>query len=348
MTGKIDTFILKTTSPWISKERLYIDPSRGGLGAINLTDFSISLKMSWAKRAISSEGLWAQILRKKVQNVKNICLIRSGNISEKHVGLLPIVKAFEITSDSHLKSTKDIKPIISKTTLDLLDCVRKKGPRGSLVQTKPTRGSHPELFQRGKICEITPIDLCDRLNLELGIVKIKTNELLHELLETRHLDPVKKTMIILRTRKLVDCIKDKIVIERKDSNPNVCDIVASTKKGSKPFRKLLHLGDKVKTRTWDNIDKKYDISSKTGNEHYFPRSYKFWRNKYLNLEQQRFHLFNINGRLRYNLQLSKYQKNEDGTKYDDKCTSCKLANINDPPRESSAHLYIECFKAKEL
>ena len=348
MQKNIDTFILKSSSPWISKERLYIDPSKGGLGAINLTDFSISLKMSWAKRAINSKGLWAQILRKKVQKDTNICLIRSSNISEKHVGLLSIVKAFEITSDIHMKATKDSKPVISKTTLDMLNCVRKKGPRGSFVLTRPTKGSHPELFRPGRICEITPIDLCDRLNLELGVVKIKTNELIHELLETKNLDPVSKTMIILRTKKLVDCIKDKIVIERRDSNPNLVDTVIATKKGSKPFRKLLHVGDKIKTRTWENINNTYDISSKPGNEHYFSRSYKFWRNKYLNLEQQRFHLYNINNRLRYNLQLSKYVKNEDGSKYDDKCTTCKLARIINPPRESSTHLYIECFKAKEI
>ena len=71
-------------------------------------------------------------------------------------------------------------------------------------------------------------------------------------------------------------------------------------------------------------------------------------NKYLNLEQQKFHLFNINNRLRYNVHLSKYQKNEDDTYHDDKCTTCKLSGVLNIPRENGHHLYIECFKAKEI
>ena len=66
MQKSIDNFILKSANPWIAKDGLYADPSKGGLGAINLSDFSHSLKTSWAKRAINSQGLWAQILRKKV------------------------------------------------------------------------------------------------------------------------------------------------------------------------------------------------------------------------------------------------------------------------------------------
>ena len=345
---KIDTFILKSSSPWISKERLYNDPCKGGLGAINLMDFSVSLKLSWAKRAIRSKGLWAQILRKKVNNDNNICLIRSSDLSPKHVGLQPIVKSFETISDTYLKSMKTSKPLITKTTLNLLNCVKKKGPKGKDLLSKPTKQSHPELFPAGKICEITPLDLCDRLNLELGIVKIKQANLIHDLLGTSSLDPIRKTMTILRIRKIIDTLKNSLVVERRDTVKSLVDTVALTKKGSKPFRKLLHMGDKTNVKPWETINNLYQISAKPGNDYFFARAYKFWRNKYLNLEQQKFHLFNINNRLRYNVHLSKYLKNEDGSYHDDKCTTCVLSGVLDAPRESGHHLYIDCFKAKEI
>ena len=345
---RIDTFILKSSSPWISKERLYNDPCKGGLGAINLSDFSVSLKTSWAKRAVSSTGLWAQILRKKVTENKNICLIRSTDISAKHSGLQPIVKAFETISDTYITAMKTSKPIATKTTLNLLSCIKKKGPKGKDILTKPTKQSHPEFYLPGKICEITPLDLCDRLNLELGIVKLKPAAQIHELLGTQDLDQIRKTMIHLKMRKIIDTIKNSLVIERRDTVLSLVETVEQTKKGSKPFRKLLHAGDKIKVKPWDTINNAYQITTKPGNENFFARAYKFWRNKYLNLEQQKFHLFNINNRLRYNVHLSKYLKNEDGTNHDDKCTTCRLSGVADPQRENSHHLYIECFKAMEI
>ena len=348
MQKSIDNFILKSANPWIAKDRLYADPSKGGLGAINLSDFSHSLKTSWAKRAINSQGLWAQILRKKVTDNKNICLIKMENLSKKHIGLKPIIKAFETIADTHQKSMIQCKAILSKTTLDQIKCVRKKCPRGKDTFYKPTRISHPELFKPGKICELTPIDLCDRLNLELGNVKIKTSEQLHELLGTVDLDSVRKTMVILRSRKIIDTLKDKILIERRDDKPTFVETVAITKKGSKPFRKLLHVGDNIRVKPWETINDAYNITGKSNNEYYFSRSFKFWRNRYLNLEQQRFHLFNINNRLRYNTQLSKYLKNDDGTPYTDKCTSCTLINVENPQRETKKHLYIDCPKAVEI
>ena len=225
----IDTFILKSSSPWISKERLYNDPCKGGLGAINLMDFSASLKLSWAKRAILSKGLWAQILRKKVSDNKNICLIRCSDLSAKHIGLKPIVRSFETISDTYQKAMKTSKPIITKTTLNLLNCIRKKGPKGKDMLSK--------LFQSGKICEITPLDLCDRLNLELGIVKVKQANLIHDMLGTQGLDLVRKTMIILQIRKIIDTLKSSLVIERRDTVLSLVETVVQTKKGSKPFRK---------------------------------------------------------------------------------------------------------------
>ena len=41
-------------------------------------------------------------------------------------------------------------------------------------------------------------------------------------------------------------------------------------------------------------------------------------------------------------------KNDDGTPYTDKCTSCTLINVENPQRETKKHLYIDCPKAVEI
>jgi len=42
----IDAFILKTNSNWISKDRIHLQPEKGGLGAINLETYATSLRCS--------------------------------------------------------------------------------------------------------------------------------------------------------------------------------------------------------------------------------------------------------------------------------------------------------------
>ena len=47
MQNDIDSFILKTNSPWISKERIHLPSELGGLGAIKLETYATSLRCSW-------------------------------------------------------------------------------------------------------------------------------------------------------------------------------------------------------------------------------------------------------------------------------------------------------------
>ena len=39
----IDSFILRSKSHWVSKDRIYMEPDKGGLGAINLETYKTSL-----------------------------------------------------------------------------------------------------------------------------------------------------------------------------------------------------------------------------------------------------------------------------------------------------------------
>ena len=85
----------------MSKERRYLLPSEGGIGAINIDTYAKSLRCSWYKRI--KDGLWANILTSKVSNKENCCYIRRKEIHVMHISILPIVDAFEELQKKFLK-----------------------------------------------------------------------------------------------------------------------------------------------------------------------------------------------------------------------------------------------------
>ena len=345
---KIDSFIMKSSKPWMSKERLYQPVEKGGLGAINLTNFSTSLKMSWARRAKESKGLWANILKSKVSSNDNICYIRKCDIKPFNKGLMPIVGAFERTVDKHNENIKRKKPLLTLTPLSLLECVPKPGPKGRVINVKPTRSSHPELYRRGKICEIRPIDLLDRLNLELGIVKIVPNDNLLNLLELNDLDPVRRRMAVLRVRKIMANITEFLMVERKQTMFPLSKVVEDTKKGSRKYRNILDHEGNLIVQPWRTIDTKFNVTVKPGNENYFKRMGKFVKCKYLSADLQTLHLNTINGRTRLNNVEAKYKRNGDGVLKLPFCTFCTLDKIVTPEIENERHFYQECPISSEV
>jgi hypothetical protein len=94
MQEDIDRFIFRTgKNPWMSKDRRYLPPNEGGMGAINITIYANSLRCSWYKRIDS--GLWSAILMAKVDKKENCCFIRPKDIHNMHISIMPIVKACE-------------------------------------------------------------------------------------------------------------------------------------------------------------------------------------------------------------------------------------------------------------
>jgi hypothetical protein len=90
----IERFIFRTVkNPWMAKDRRYLPPNEGGMGAINIITYANSLRCSWYKRINS--GLWSDILMAKVEKKENCCFIRPKDIHQMHISILPIVKAFE-------------------------------------------------------------------------------------------------------------------------------------------------------------------------------------------------------------------------------------------------------------
>ena len=67
---EIDKFVIRANHSWISKDRIYLKPEDGGLGAIHIETHATALRCAWAKRA--TKGLWANGLITKENNHNNI------------------------------------------------------------------------------------------------------------------------------------------------------------------------------------------------------------------------------------------------------------------------------------
>ena len=338
----INKFILKSATPWIAKDRIYLPMSKGGLGAINLKSFSSSLKFSWARRAVSSSGIWANILRSKVSSNNNICYIRRADVQTQHRALLPIVGAFEAVMTKYSGNLKRNKALLTLTPLSHIECVSQPRPRGKYSFIKPTKASHPELFPAGGICEVRPLDFLDRLNLELGVVKIVSNEKIQTTLGIQDQENTRKAMATMRTRRIMVCLKDLLMVERKQTIPPLSCIVEETKRGSRKFRDILDSNDQVQIKPWITLNEKYNISNKPGNEKYFSNMGGFVRNKYLSAELQMLHLNAINGRLRLNKSEAKYKRMENGARKGPECTFCMLSGVENPEPEDELHFYKDC------
>ena len=280
MQATIDKFVLKSATPWMAKDRLYLPVTKGGLGAINLRSFSTSLKMSWARRAATSTGIWATILRSKVSSNLNICYIRKTDLKPHNIALKPIVGSFEEVVSKKLTNLKSQKALLTMTPLSHIECIKIQRPRKKPIFVKPTKASHPELFPGNKICEIRPMDLLDRLNLELGIIKVIQPERMHRLLGTTDSHPLQKTMIVMRVRKIMEHLHDYVMVERRQSVFTISEIVDETKKGSKKYRNILDVRDNITMKPWTTANEKYGISTKEGNESYFHEMNQFTKNKY--------------------------------------------------------------------
>ena len=210
------------------------------------------------------------------------------------------------------------------------------------------KASHPELFPEGRICEIRPLDLLDRLNLELGIVKIVSNEQIQNVLGIGDQDNIRRSMATMHTRRIMVSLKNYLMVERKQITFPLPNIVEETKRGSRKYRDILDKNDGVRVKPWISLNERFGISDKPGNETFFQNMGGFSRCKYLRSELQMLHLNAINGRLRYNKSEAKYKRLDDGSRKSSDCTFCVLSGEQNPCMEDDTHLYYECAASREV
>ena len=86
MQKEIDSFVLKTSSHWISKDIIHLPPELGGLGAIKLKTYATSLRCSRYK--IVKSGLWKDIMMAKVNRKENLCNVKENNTYLLHIDKL--------------------------------------------------------------------------------------------------------------------------------------------------------------------------------------------------------------------------------------------------------------------
>jgi hypothetical protein len=109
----------------MAKDRRYLPPKEGGMGAIHIKTYANSLRCSWYKKINS--GLWSAILMAKVDNKENCCFIRPKDINNMHVSIMPIVKVFKALQIKFLKEGGPTARI--NTPLDQLALIKRQATR---------------------------------------------------------------------------------------------------------------------------------------------------------------------------------------------------------------------------
>ena len=153
MQDDIDKFIFRTgKNPWMTDKRRYLPPTEGGMGCINLSVYANALRCSWFKRI--GNGLWPDILMAKTDNTENCVFIQTKDIHNLHISILPILKAFEALV---LKFNEEYEETARMNTpLDQLKLIKRPATRTKKEEwSKPMKATHPFLYKKGKICELT-------------------------------------------------------------------------------------------------------------------------------------------------------------------------------------------------
>ena len=161
----IDSFILRSKSHWISKDRIHLEPDKGGLGAINLETYATSLRCSWYKRINS--GLWSDIILDKVTKKEKVCFLKETDIHPMHIAVRPIVRAWETLQKAFVKDKEPAKELSRP-----LNFFKAWKVGNNFQQINETNCKFP--YNKHGICEITTLDLTSGLTT-LTTPKLKSN-----------------------------------------------------------------------------------------------------------------------------------------------------------------------------
>ena len=110
----------------------------------------------------------------KVMDKGNCCFIRRRDIHFMHISILPIVMAFEELQNKFLQDKGNTARM--NTPLDQLEIIEQTPATrtAKAKMAKPTKTTHPFLFKKNKICEITGSMLTTSDSLYTNQPKLKT------------------------------------------------------------------------------------------------------------------------------------------------------------------------------
>ena len=150
----------------------------------------------------------------KVDKKENCCFIRSKDINNMHISILPIVKAFETLQIKFLKEGGPTARI--NTPLDQLALIKRPATRTRKEEwSKHTRTTHPFLFKKGKICEVTGTILTTPDTINSNTPKLKSNQEIWEILGITNLHFLRKAEITNKLKKLFKALIENLDFSEK-------------------------------------------------------------------------------------------------------------------------------------
>ena len=326
----IDRFIFRTNkSPWMAEDRRYLPPNEGGMGAIN----------SWFKRI--NTGLWSDILRAKVGNLENACFIKPRDIHKMHISISPIVKAFECLNTKFIEQGSP--KVKMNTPLDQLPLIKTKARKsGKLKYSNPTRTTHPFLYKKGKICELTGNQLTHPGTHPDYKPKLKSNEDLYEILGISNQHFLRRAEIIRNLKPLIRILTEDKTFKKNDENDSLPKMFKSVKKGSQKYKMILLKSINTDSAPKRKIGKDWKISEKNERERFFEKAFSFWKWSFLPAKIQLILLKICNHNLKLNSQLKHFARDQEGNRVKPECTFCILSNEDTPSEESYRHFFLNC------
>ena len=215
-----DSFILRSKSHWISKDRIHLEPDKGGLGAINLETYSTSLRCSWYKRIDS--GLWSDIILDKVTKKEKVCFLKETNIHPMHVAVRPIVRAWETLQNAYVSDREPAKEL--RRPLYFFKACKVGNTYQQINET-----NCKFLYNKNGICEITTMDITNEATI-LNTPKLKTNLELIELLEIGNLPFYERITILTKVKAIWKKMTTDYTFKIEHKHTSLKEVFDNTKK----------------------------------------------------------------------------------------------------------------------
>jgi len=233
------------------------------------------------------------------------------------------------------------------TPLDQLKLIRRSATRTRKEEwSKPTKATHPFLYKKGKICEITGTMLTTAESTYTANPVLKTNPELWDILGINNLHFLRKAEILHQLRKLFTNLIEGKDFSKKREPESLPILFSKVKKGSQKYRELLLLSRNAPSAPKIKIERDWKISEKPGRELFYEKAFGFWKNSCLPAKIQLMLLKIANHNIKLNSQRKHFARDERGERIKPDCTFCPLSEEEILPEESYKHFFLLCRHTK--
>jgi len=333
----MDSFVLKGMP--IAKEKKYAKPKMGGLGLINVKDFSDALKCSWFKKIKNSGPIdWWR------RNILEGCFFNLNCFrpSQLNLVLRPIEYNIGIAYWSFLKKFWSYQKNIRISPLLMNPCfIRGRDGTGRIdnglldaaaigrdsfiaLQEKWLAVTFEDFLTGDAICNYPDAKLKTDINFSLN------------------------TYLIIIRAVALGLIKFRKQLALTENGLGINNFLAGKWSGSKPFRRLLtgteNISKGMKTiRSFCEIAT-IDVPQRLD----YKLLLGFWNSNFMPNELRVFSFQWYNNILPVAARVANRYRNNPLVEIDQDCVFCKQIPYNVPGRESFAHLFFSCPTTSEL